>query len=175
MEAISLKAEAVYALVYGLKEVGIDLVASLPSSGSAAAVEAIRNDRAFTHVAVANEHDAIGICYGAWLGGKKPALIVESAGLILGSYALLSTTHSFGGFPALMIVDYRGDFGDGLIHGYFGYGIQIPKLLESFQLHYCIVREASRLVAEIVRANRTAQTYGKPVAILLSGEEMYAK
>lgn len=170
-----MKAEAVQALIAGLKQVKIDFVASLPSSGSSAAVKAIRSDPYFTHVPVANEHDAIGICAGAWLGGKKVALIIEAAGMILGSYALLSMTSTFGGFPLVMLLDYRGDFGDGLHAGYFSYGVQAPKILESFQLYYRIVQESNKLVAEIVRADRTAEAYGKPVAILLSGEEMYGR
>jgi sulfopyruvate decarboxylase subunit alpha len=125
------------------------------------------------HVPVANEQDGIGICAGAYLGGKKPAFLGENAGFVLATYALLSTIHVFGGFPMLLVVDHRGDFGEGVGYFYYGAGIQLPRILDLLQIPYTIVRESNKLIAEVVRGGATAEVYGKPAAILLSGEEMY--
>lgn len=169
-----MEAEAVKAIVTGLKQAGINFVASLPSTALAPVIHTIMQDADFMHVPVANEKDGIGICAGAWLGGKKPAFMVLNEGLVLATYPLLSTICNFGGFPLLIVVDHRGDFGD-TYPWYFASGIQLPRILESFQLPYTIVRESSKLIAEIVRGQQTTEAYGKPAAILLSGEEMYVK
>ncbi len=168
-----MKAEAVAALVTGLKQAGINFIASLPSRALGPAVYTIMNDADFIHVPVANEQDAIGICTGAYLGGKKPAFMGENSGLVLATYALLSSIHSFGGFPMLLVVDHRGDFGEGVGYWYFGSGIRLPRILESLHIPYTVVRESSKLIAEVVRGATTAELYAKPAAILLSGEEMY--
>lgn len=169
-----MEVEAVTAIVTGLKQAGINFVASLPSNSLAPVIHIIMKDADFVHVPVANEKDGIGICAGAWLGGKKPAFLTLNEGLLLATYPLLSTIYNFGGFPLLIIVDHRGDFGD-IYPWYFASGIQLPRILESFHIPYTIVRESNKLIAEIVRGQETTEAYGKPAAILLSGEEMYAK
>ena len=167
-----MKPEAVTAVVEGLREAGINFIASLPSSALAPAIHTIMSDADFIHVPVANEEDAIGICAGAWLAGKKPVFMAQNAGLILATHALLGTLHALGGIPILLVLAHRGDFGD--THFYtFGYGIQTPQILESFQIPYTIVHESNKLTIELVRGQKTAEAYGKPAAILLSGEEIY--
>ncbi len=161
------------AFITGLKEAGINFIASLPCTGISFILPSITDDPHFKHVPVANEGDGISICAGAWLGGKKPALLAENSGLVLGAYALMNTIYRFGGIPMLLVLDHRGDFGDGAAEWYFVAGIQTPVILESFQIPYTIVREGNKLIAELVRGQKTAEAYGKPVAVLLSGEEMW--
>lgn len=167
-----MREESVTAIIAGLKQVGIDFISSLPSNSFAPLVHSIANDTDFIHIPVANEQDAIAICAGASLVGKKPAFIAQNAGLILATYALVDAIYWFGGFPILMVVDHRGDFGDGWGYIYSGYGIQLPRILESLQIPYTIVHESDKLIAEIVRGGTTAESSGKPAAILLSGEEI---
>ncbi len=66
-------------------------------------------------------------------------------------------------------MDHGGDFGDPSPR-YYGDGIQVPRILESFHIPYTIVSESNKLTAEIVRAGKTVEASGKPAAILLSGE-----
>ena len=169
-----MKTEDVNAIIAGLKQAGIDFVASLPSSALAPVIHTIMKDADFVHVPLANERDGIGVCAGAWMGGKKPAFIGMNEGVVMATYPLLSTMYNFGGFPLLMVIDHRGDFGD-TYPWYFACGIQLPRILESFQIPYTIVREGSKLIDEIVLGQQTTEAYGKPVAILLSGEEIYVK
>ncbi len=169
-----MEAETVTAVVTGLKQAGVNLVAWVPSSSLAPVIQTITEDADFINVPVANEGDAIGICAGAWLAGKKPAFMGLTGGLVLATHALLSTIYQFGGFPFLIVVDHGGDFGDPSSR-YYGDGIQVPRILDSFQIPYTIVRESNKLIAEIVRGQQTTEAYGKPAAILLSGEEMYGR
>lgn len=161
------------ALVSGLKEAGINYITSLPCTGFGEVIPVIMNDPHFTHVPVGNEGDAIGICAGAWLGGKTPALLAENSGLVLGAHALMGLGYYFGGFPMLLVLDHRGDFGDGDGYWFFGSGHLTPPILDSLGIPYTIVRESNKIIAELVRGQKTTEAYGKPVAVLLSGEGIW--
>jgi sulfopyruvate decarboxylase subunit alpha len=167
-----LKAEAVNTIIEGVKEAGIDFVVTLPCTAVSPVIPHIMREPQFKHVPVNNEGDGIVICAGAWLGGKKPALLIENTAVILGAYSLTGLDCIFGGIPMLIIVDHRGSFGDGLGYFFFGGGLMAPAILDTLKIPYIIVRESNKLAAEIVRGQKTAEAYGKPVAILLSGEEV---
>ena len=168
-----MKAEGVTGLVEGLREAGIDYITSLPSSAFRETIPLIMHSPHFTHVPVANEADAVTICAGAWLGGKKPALLAENNGFVLGSHALMCLEYYFGGFPMLLILDHRGDFGDGDGYWYFAGADMTLAIMASLKIPYSIVRDCNKFSAEIIRGQRTTEAYGKPVAILLSGEEVW--
>ena len=165
-----MKTKSVTAVITGLKQAGINFISSLPSGMLVPLIQSIANDADFIHVPVANEEDAIAICAGASLVGNKPAFVVQNAGLVLATYALLDSLHWFGGFPILMVIDHRGDLGDSGGYIFTGYGVQVPRILESFHIPYTIVRESNKLTAEIVRVGKTVEASGKPAAVLLSGE-----
>lgn len=167
-----MKAEAVTAIIDGMKEADIDFIATLPCMAVAPLLPHIMREPQFKHVPVCNESDGMVICAGAWMGGKKPALLIENTAIILGAYALTGLDYMYGGFPMLLIVDHRGSFGDGTAYFFFGGGLVAPTILDTLKIPYTIVRESDKLAAEIVRGQRTAEAYGKPVAILLSGEEV---
>jgi sulfopyruvate decarboxylase subunit alpha len=156
----------------GLRRAGIDFVASLPSKSIAPAVRAIADDGAFTHVPVAHESDAIGICAGAALVGKRPAILMQNCGLVMATYALLDTLYWFGGFPLLLVMDHRGAFGDDGGFIFHGYGIHVPRLLESFEIPYRLIEHEDDVAAAIVAGVRTAEASGKPAAILLAGSAL---
>ncbi len=157
-------------IITGIKEAGIDFVSSLPSKSLAPLVLAFADFPEFTHVPVANEEDAIGVCAGASLVGRKPVVVIQNSGLVMATYALLDSIYWFGGFPILMIVDHRGAYGDDGGFIFSGYGFQVPRILESFQIPFVAVRENDNVAAEIRRGARTAQSSGKPAAILLTEE-----
>jgi sulfopyruvate decarboxylase subunit alpha len=156
----------------GLKEAGIDFVASLPSKSIAPAVRAVAFDPDFTHVPVAHEGDAIGICAGAAMTGKKPAILMQNCGLVMASYALLDTLYWFGGFPIVMVMDHRGSFGDDGGFIFHGYGVHVPRLLDAYEIPYRVVEDVDEVAAAIVAAATSAQASGKPAAVLLTGDAL---
>ena len=169
---VPLETSVATAILTGLKKADIDFVVSLPSSTLAPVIGEIGQDKHFVHVPVGNEADAIGVCAGAWLGGRKPAFLCINEGLVLATYPLLTTVNNFGGFPLLLVVDHRGEFGD-RYPWYFACGTHLPRILDSFQIPYSMVWEKEKIITEMVRGQNTAQANGKPAAILLSGEDMY--
>jgi sulfopyruvate decarboxylase subunit alpha len=162
--------ESVVRIVPALKQAGIDFVASLPSKSIAPLVKAVDDDPQFIHVPVAHEGDAIGLCAGAALVGRKPAVLMQNSGLVIAAYALLDTLYWFGGLPFLIVLDHRGGFGDTGGFIFHGYAVQVPRLLDSFEIPYRMVHDPDRMADEIVRGARTAEALGRPAAVLLCEE-----
>ncbi len=168
-----LKLETAKLIVRGMKKVGIDFVSSLPSTGLSPLVTDVMKDNEFMHAPVSNEGDAIGLCLGAYLGGKKPAFLAQNSGLTLATYQLLVSIHWFNGFPLLLIIDHApGDFGDPSGWLFSGYGIQVPKMLDNFHVPYKIAVDPDSIEMDTVRAARMAAGTRKPVALLVSGDRV---
>ena len=168
-----MKLESSKLIAKGMRQVGINFVSSLPSTNLSPLIADVMRDNEFTHVPVANEGDAVGICLGAYLGGKRPAFLAQNSGLTLATYQLLVSQHWFNGFPLLMVIDHApGDFGDPSGWIFLGYGIQVPKMLENFQISYKIARDPETLEQDTIRAGRMATGTRKPVALLVSGDRV---
>ena len=108
-----MKREAVEASIRGLKQAGIDFISILPDSDWAEVQRAAMKDDAFQCVSVSNEAIGVGVCAGAWLGGKKPAMLIPTAGIMAAAFPL-TTLNMQKNIPVLMLVPYRGSLGDGI-------------------------------------------------------------
>ena len=73
--------DAVHEAITGLKAAGIDFVSGLPDGWQRNLHELIADDPDFRYVPVCNEGVGFSVCAGAWLGGRKPVLIMENSGL----------------------------------------------------------------------------------------------
>ena len=73
-----MEAAAVQAVVQGLKRAGVDFISLLPDSDFSALQHQVANDKHFTYVPVSNEAIGVGVCAGAYLSGKRPALLVPT-------------------------------------------------------------------------------------------------
>jgi sulfopyruvate decarboxylase subunit alpha len=100
------------AIVEGLKEGGVNFVVYMPDSFFFETIAAIEQDPAFECVSVPNESVGMCLAAGAWLGGKKPVMVMENTGLYVAMNAITRFHQPFG-VPVLMLMSYRGDAGDG--------------------------------------------------------------
>lgn len=64
----------------------------------------------FTYIAAADEGSAVAVCAGAFLGGKKPVVIMQNSGLANAVSPLTSLIYTFR-IPVLGFVSVRGDTG----------------------------------------------------------------
>ncbi|OGQ84277.1 MAG: hypothetical protein A3F90_00040 [Deltaproteobacteria bacterium RIFCSPLOWO2_12_FULL_60_19] len=106
-----MRAEAVEAVVQGLKQAGVDFISLLPDSDFSELQRRVGDDRGFAYVPVSSEAIGVGVCAGAWLGGKKPALLVPTSGFLVAVWPLTSLCMAWG-LPLLLLIPYRGDIGD---------------------------------------------------------------
>ena len=66
--------------------------------------------RALKYHPLTTEEEGIGLAAGAWLGGERAALLMQSSGV--GNCGNALTLASNCGFPLLMIVTMRGEWGE---------------------------------------------------------------
>lgn len=166
-----MKKEAVEASISGLKQAGINFISLLPDSDWAEAQRAAMTDKSFTCVPVSNEAIGFGVCAGAWLGGKKPALLIPTAGIMAGVFPL-TTLNMQKNIPVLMVVPYRGSLGDGI--WFMGpYNFTTEPLLRDLHVAYTVVSKIDEIVPAIKQAQLSAEAWLRPAAVLLTGEIIF--
>ena len=93
-----------------LKDAGIRQVAYVPDAGHKRLIELCLADRELKAVVLSTEEEGIGLTAGAWLGGVRGALLMQSSGVGNCINALGMTRECR--FPLLMLVTMRGQFGE---------------------------------------------------------------
>ena len=90
---------------------GIRLVTYVADHVLTAVVDALAKDPRFTLVTATREEEGLGIVMGAYLGGVRGAVFMQSSGLGLCVNALASVALPYQ-IPLLMVVGLRGDLGE---------------------------------------------------------------
>ena len=112
-------------LIAILKRHGIDFTASLPCEKIKTLLEMAARD--LPHLPLTREEEGVGICAGAALAGKRPALFVQSSGIGNMINALLSLTQ-FYELPLAIFVSQRGVYKE-KIEAQFPMGRRLPGIL----------------------------------------------
>ena len=162
-ETLDAKAPAA-AIVAGLKNAGIDFVATLPDEKMLELIRAVENDTALRHVPLCREEEGIGICAGAYLAGKKTAIIMQNAGFLNSCNALTTTSLQFQ-IPILMLIYYAGDIGD---RGFTTLGTVTEPVLQAMGFRTYVLRKKDEIDTTLRGAQILAEDSKRPVAVLLT-------
>jgi sulfopyruvate decarboxylase subunit alpha len=159
-------------IVAGLKRSGINLVASLPDQWLGDLINRCDTDPDITHVKLAREDDGVGICAGAFLGGRKAALICQNAGVLLSINALggMAFHHQI---PFLIIAAHRGCFDDGYYYQMYK-GRMTEPVLKAMGLPYYIVDGPDQL-SLVEQGARQAFLSRLPLTLLLRRNALVAR
>jgi sulfopyruvate decarboxylase subunit alpha len=147
-----------------LKRAGIDLVASLPDQWLGDLIKQCEADPAITHIRLAREDDGVGICAGAWLGGRKAALVCQNSGVLLAVNALGGIGFHLQ-IPLLVIAAHRGHYDDGQYYQMYKGRICEP-VLQAMGLPHWVVSTKDE-ISIIGDAARQAYLNRLPVVVLL--------
>jgi sulfopyruvate decarboxylase len=112
-------------LIAALKRNGVDFTASLPCEKIKILLEMI--GQAFRHLPLTREEEGVGICAGAALTGRRPAMFIQSSGIGNMINALLSLTQ-FYELPLAIFVSRRGVYQE-KIEAQFPMGRKLPAML----------------------------------------------
>ena len=93
-----------------LKAADIRQVGYVPDAGHSQLIELCEADPAIRAVRLTSEEEGIGLAAGAWLGGQRAALLMQSSG-VGNCINLLSLAKSCR-FPLTMLVTMRGEWGE---------------------------------------------------------------
>lgn len=94
-----------------LKRQRVSLVTYVPDNVLRPLIEAIHADPFFTAFAVAREEEGLGIVAGAWMGGTRGILLMQTSGFATLPNVLASLSVPFQ-IPTLMMVSERGTLGE---------------------------------------------------------------
>lgn len=156
--------DAATRIVAGLKNAGIDFIATLPDEKMLELIRAVERDPYFKHIPLCREEEGIGICAGAYLAGKKPAIIMQNAGFLNSCNALTTTSLQLQ-IPVLMLIYYAGDIGD---RGFTTLGSVTEPVLQAMGFRSYIVRKLEDVNETLRGAQILADDSKKPVAVLLT-------
>ncbi|WP_295588883.1 sulfopyruvate decarboxylase subunit alpha [uncultured Methanobrevibacter sp.] len=149
----------------GLKDAGIDLIVSVPCVNLSKILNMIDEDEDIIHIPVTREEEGIGICAGAYLGGKKPAILMQNSGLGNSINALKSLTELYE-MPLLMIMSHRGTEGENIC-GQVPMGESTPLILEAMDFQFFKPGTPEGAYEDILNAWDLSVEEGKPVSVLL--------
>ena len=99
--------DAIFAV---LKQAGIAQIAYVPDAGHARLIDLVRADPEILAIPLTTEEEGIAIAAGAWLGGERSALLMQSSG-VGNCVNMLSLTKNCR-FPLVMLVTMRGEWGE---------------------------------------------------------------
>lgn len=151
-------------ILAGLKGAGIDLIASVPDINMLQLLNLLYQDKEIAHVPVGREEEGIGVCTGAHLGGKTPAMLMQNGGLLNSANGLTTTALQFG-IPVLLLIYYAGDLGDNAFHMV---GLVTEPVLQGLGIKYVVMRDPDKVKQEIAGAVTLANASKRPVALLLT-------
>ena len=151
-------------ILEGLKEAGIDLIATVPDINLRELLGLVAADDRVVHVPLCREEEGIGVCTGAYLVGKKCALIMQNGGLFNSVNGIVSTLIQFQ-VPLLLLIYYAGDLGD---RTFSTTGAATEPVLNALGIRSTILREPDEAKDLIRRTQILTMDYKRPVAILLT-------
>lgn len=141
-------------------------VSYVPDAGHRRLIDLCRADRTMRAVPLTTEEEGVALAAGAWLGGARSALLMQSSGVGNCVNTLCSLTQSCG-LPLLMLVTMRGEWGE-FNPWQVPMGQATRKSLETCGV-IVLGAEAPQAVRETVEAAvRLAFDSHRAVAVLLS-------
>ena len=95
--------QAVYEVI---KSGNINLIGYVPDAGHASLINSAKADEAMHDVVMTTEEEGIPLCAGAWLGGMRSILLMQSSGV--GNCVNMLSLQRTARFPMVNLVTMRG-------------------------------------------------------------------
>lgn len=159
------------AIYQTLKHCGVELISALPETWLVHLVELADADPDMTLVRLAKEEEGVGISAGAHLAGVKSAMLMQNHGLLGSTNAIVSLAQLYR-IPLLMLVSYRGSFGEEHPWQTEG-GLITEPLLQALRIPYERLDHPDDVPHRIRSAQVLAESALRPVAILLGRDLMW--
>ena len=148
--------------IYGiLVDEKIRQVAYVPDAGHTRLIDRCRANPAMKSVMLTTEEEGIALLAGAWLGGERGVLLMQSSGV--GNCINMLSLATVCRFPLLMLVTMRGEWGE------FN-----PWQIPMGQGTGPILEQAGVLVHRIDHAPEAAETVQAAARIAFSGDRAAA-
>jgi len=148
-----------------LKDAGVRQVGYVPDAGHKRLIELCIADKEMRAVVLSTEEEGIGLVSGAWLGGQRAALLMQSSGV--GNCINHLGTVRECRFPLLMLVTMRGQKGE-FNPWQVPMGQATPTVLEAMGVVVHEANAAEEIAPAVDAAARLAFGSYQAVAVLIS-------
>lgn len=89
----------------------VEFITTVPCKQLAGVIEKIDDSKDIMHVPSNKEDEGMGLCAGAYMGGKRSAIIMQNTAIGVTINTLVTLTQ-FYRMPLPMIISYRGELGE---------------------------------------------------------------
>ena len=159
------------AVYEALKAGGIRLMSALPETWLVHLIRMAEDDPEMTLVRLAKEEEGVGISAGAHLAGMKSAMLMQNHGFLASINGIVSCAQLYR-IPLLMIISYRGEFGERDPWQTEGGGVT-EDLLRALRIPFVSLDHPDHVAPRIRKAQTLAYSANKPVALLLCRDLMW--
>ena len=153
------------AMAQALTDNGYSVVAYVPDEVTDRLLTLLRDARATRMVLVTREEEGVGVLSGAFLGGKRGVLVMQSSGLGNSINALCSLAIGFQ-VPLLMVLSERGRL-DEMNPVQVPLGRALPKIFEALGIQAFWIDDAAEIRRTVDGATKLAYASSLPVALVL--------
>jgi sulfopyruvate decarboxylase subunit alpha len=154
-----------------LKACGVRLFSALPETWLVHLIRMAEEDPDVTLVRLAKEEEGVGISAGAYLAGVKSAMLMQNHGFLASINGIVSCAQLYR-IPLLMLISYRGGFGERDPWQTEGGGVT-ESLLRALAIPYTCLVSPDQIAQHVARAQTLAYSANRPVALLLCRELMW--
>jgi sulfopyruvate decarboxylase subunit alpha len=154
-----------------LRACDVRLISALPETWLVHLIRMAEDDPEVTLVRLAKEEEGIGISAGAHLAGVRSALLMQNHGFLQSINGIVSLARLYR-IPLLMLISYRGEFGERDPWQTEGGGVT-EELLRALSIAYQRLDDPAHVARRIRRAQTLAESSLKPVALLLCRDLMW--
>jgi len=161
--------EGVYQL---FKQQSIRQVSLVPDAGHAGLIKLCEADRDLRLLRLTTEEEGIAAAVGAWLGGDKSVLLMQSSGV--GNCVNMLSMLTVCQIPLAMLITMRGDWGE-FNPWQVPMGRAAHVVLEAMNVLVSTAQQESEVVPQVEGALRIAYNTLRPAAVLIGQRVLGAK
>ena len=154
-----------------LKACGVGLISALPETWLVHLIRMAEEDPQMILVRLAKEEEGVGLSAGAHFAGVKSAMLMQNHGFLASINGIVSCAQLYR-IPLLMLISYRGHFGERDPWQTQG-GLSTEPLLRALGIPYGFLDHPSTVAKRIAEAQTWAYSSLQPAALLLTRDLMW--
>jgi sulfopyruvate decarboxylase alpha subunit len=160
------------AALYGvLKDAGVRQMSFVPDAGHSALINLFKADPEVVTNVLTTEEEGVAIAAGAWLGGQRSVLLMQSSGA--GNCVNMLSLPVIGRFPFLTLITMRGEWAE-FNPWQVPMGLGTQAALEAVGIRVMRAETAEDLIETVRSAAALAYEADQQIAVLI-GQRLLGK
>lgn len=98
-------------ILAGFEDNNVEFITTVPCKQLAGVIDKIEKNPRIFHIPSNKEDEGMGLCAGAYLGGKRSAIIMQNTAIGV-TINTLATLIQYYHLPLPMLISYRGELGE---------------------------------------------------------------